>query len=162
MVDVSDGQGGQASTEVEVAITDDNEPPGFVAVQSVYWAGGRMSSTFSVQPAVDPESDAVTHTASSPGTWLSLDNSDPSIVVFTVGPTAPVGMHAVTITASATGGTAEHAFVIDVQAAGNRAPQFADAADSRLVVESAVMVAGARRLALSLRPMRMRMNWNTG
>ena len=142
VVDVDDGNGGLASTEVEVMITGVDEAPVFLSALPVYRVVGRMESDFVVQPAVDPESDSISYTFSRPGTWLSLDASDASALVFTAAAAAPVGVHQVTLTATAAGESVEHEFVIEVQTAGNHAPQFASALES-LEIETTGMVAEA-------------------
>ena len=125
VVDADDGRGGLASAEVEVRISDENEPPEFLAARSMYLVVASTRGSFVVPVAADPEEDSVTHTASSPGDWLNFDDSNPGFLAFTVDPDAPVGTHLVTLTATATGGRAEHELVLAVQTAGNRAPQFA-------------------------------------
>ena len=142
VVDVDDGNGGLASTEVEVMIDGVDEPPEFLSAQPAYRVVGRTESDFVVQPAVDPESDSISYAFSSPGAWLTLDDSDPLALVFTVAAGAPVGVHPVTLTATAGSETAEHEFDIEVQTAGNRAPQFASAA-AQLAIETQTAVAAA-------------------
>ncbi|MCY4325506.1 MAG: cadherin domain-containing protein, partial [Betaproteobacteria bacterium] len=137
VVDAQDGNGGLASTEVEVRITGVNEAPEFLAAQAVYQVVGRRVTTFTVRPAVDPEGDSISYTASDPGAWLTFTPGDPP--TFRVAANAPVGAHPVTVTGSAIGGSVEHELVIAVQASGNRTPEFAVAA---LSLEPADFTAG--------------------
>ena len=120
VVDVDDGNGGLASTEVEVQIADEPEAPEFVSAQEMFQVVGRKSSSFYASPAIDPDDgDSITYTASSPGAWLTN-----TALLFTVTADAPVGMHSVTLTASDGSLTDTHVFVVRVQTAGNRVPEF--------------------------------------
>ena len=119
VVDVDDGNDGLASTEVEVQIADAPEAPEFVSAQENFQVVGRKSSSFYASPAIDPEGDSITYTASSPGAWLAN-----TALLFTVTADAPVGVHSVTLTASDGSLTDTHEFVVRVQTAGNRVPEF--------------------------------------
>ena len=145
VVDVNDGNNGLASTEVVVMIDGVDEAPVFLSAQPAYRVVGRTESDFVVQPAVDPESDSISYDFSSPGAWLTLDDSDPLALVFTVAAGAPVGVHPVTLTATAGIETAEHEFDIEVQTAGNREPQFASAL-AQFEIETETAVAAATQI----------------
>ena len=130
VVDVDDGRGGVASTEVEVMISNVNEAPEFLAVQEVYRVVGRTRSTVFVSPAVDlDEGDSLTYTASVPiGGGLTFDAAR---LRMTVAASAPLGLHPVTITATDEGGLqAQQEFMVDVQTAGNQVPAFAVALEA--------------------------------
>ena len=125
VVDVDDGAGGLASTEVEIMIDNVNEAPEFLVAAEVHRVVGRRSSSFFASPAFDPdEGDTLTYTASRPaGGWLTFDASS---LMFTATANAILGMHSVTVTATDVSGlSAEQVLTVDVQTAGNRVPAFA-------------------------------------
>ena len=127
VVDVDDGAGGLASTEVEIMIDNVNEAPEFLVAAEVHRVVGRRSSSFFASPAFDPdEGDTLTYTASRlAGGWLTFDASS---LMFTATANAILGMHSVTVTATDVSGlSAEQVLTVDVQTAGNRVPAFASA-----------------------------------
>ncbi|MCY4325166.1 MAG: cadherin domain-containing protein, partial [Betaproteobacteria bacterium] len=145
VVDVVDGDGGLASTEVEVEITNVDEAPEFPAIaQRSFQVLARAQSTFFAPQAFDPEGSAVTYTASNPGSWLTFDAMKAE---FTVGVSAPPGSHRVTITASDGSLTSEHQFMVQVQTAGNSPPVIMNSVAGVLALPGFVLDSSGTTLA---------------
>ncbi|MCY4325229.1 MAG: cadherin domain-containing protein [Betaproteobacteria bacterium] len=121
VVDVADGAGGVASTDVKVEITNVNEAPEFSAVaQRTFQVVARATNTFLAPRAFDPEASAISYTATNPGAWLTFDAMKAE---FTVGVNAPIGVHPVTLTASdGSLSSAPYEFMVQVQTSGNKDP----------------------------------------
>ena len=129
LVDADDGNGGLASAEVFVSVTQrGNTSPVFTMSQQSYQVPARRRVSLFVTPAVDREDGlaATTYTARLPGAWITFDADT---LGFTVLPNAPLGSHRVTLVATDTdSASANHVFMVNIRAVGNVAPVFADAA----------------------------------
>ena len=136
VVDVDDSRGGLASTEVRVTINDVNEAPQFLSAPRVQQAVSRTRSTIFVSPAVDlDEGDSLTYSARVPaGGWLTFDAAR---LRMTVAANAPLGRSEVTLVATDRGGmSAQHVFALQVQVAGNLAPEVVGDMQFELVLAS--------------------------
>ena len=134
IADVDDGNGGLASTEVLVLVSNraragaQNTAPLFTMAREVYQVSARTMARFFVTPAADQEDHPLVpgYSAIVPaGGWLTFDRNT---LGFTVQPHAPLGSHPVTVMVTDSGGlSAEHVFMVKVGIVGNQEPAFASA-----------------------------------